>query len=774
MSRFVCVFHGSNTQGNFGTRNFPYAYCHHLVYCCVGVEASSSDGDVLKNVSALSNNQCTVGVIFGEQAEGLKFTEEIPENPILQFLELKDGMSGTQRVSCALPTPVAASIPEQDRQDFVGSAVRSACAHPPPPSSGGSLVPSVLEELRGARLKLLESDKTGVFVIMEEDLFGVKVGAALDKNFILLKKRPSGSLRSKVKDLCTNLDLPALRNAIAAPSKQYLTVFFSAKTHKPDVPLRSIISENGCWQKRLASFLLKHLTSLTLPQPFRITNSLDLISHLTPLHDSPAPLGLFSLDIEDMYFNLDVHYLLESVSNAIDENGMCKFQNASGVSVKGFLSLLDLYLRSTLVEYEGKIYIQKAGVCIGSCLAPILSEIFLMYVDRAIKAKLEATAPGCQVFRYVDDYLVLHQEQTKPETILKAFASSPAGLTFKKEDPSDDMCHKCPRALVHTNHKTAGSAEKDDTDLNMLLSDPWRSAQFAARLLGLHSSAPFSSAYLYWKQPSPSNKNHLTRLAVTLRKKLVSHSVDLGLVIDGAGDVTSSFNFRGLLKVLGAGLLTAPPFYPPAKLSHPYHGNEALRWHENFASLVGPARNKVCHTISVAATALHSAAENTLVPFGTLCRRGYLTDDAVPSRGDTLEEVARPQGTRVATEEAVTCPGINLQHLISPKSDRTWNLLLVNYITDAQRERHGHAHFAIFEPKRCRGCDKWATLARSASGDVISYLHPDRARSYVAAVHKRSRSACLGFWNPEFDDYAGSCGGPSYPVIRAVVGNPVE
>ncbi|KAG0436627.1 hypothetical protein HPB47_017855 [Ixodes persulcatus] len=37
--------------------------------------------------------------------------------------------------------------------------------------------------------------------------------------------------------------------------------------------------------------------------------------------------------------------------------------------------------------------------------------------------------------RYVDDYLVLHQEQTKPETILKAFTSSPAGLTFKKEDP---------------------------------------------------------------------------------------------------------------------------------------------------------------------------------------------------------------------------------------------------------------------------------------------------------------------------------------------------
>ncbi|KAG0421490.1 hypothetical protein HPB47_002616, partial [Ixodes persulcatus] len=146
-----------------------------------------------------------------------------------------------------------------------------------------------------------------------------------------------------------------------------------------------------------------------------------------------------------MYYNLDVHCLLESVSNAIDENGMCKFQNASGVSVKGFLSLLDLYLRSTLVEYEGKIYIQKAGVCIGSCLAPILSEIFLMYVDRAIKAKLEATAPGCQVqenspghkagLEAFFDFIVaigntrLNQDNDVLKDILKASIEKPVAMT---------------------------------------------------------------------------------------------------------------------------------------------------------------------------------------------------------------------------------------------------------------------------------------------------------------------------------------------------------
>ncbi|CAN8019789.1 unnamed protein product, partial [Ixodes persulcatus] len=34
-------------------------------------------------------------------------------------------------------------------------------------------------------------------------------------------------------------------------------------------------------------------------------------------------------------------------------------------------------------------------------------------------------------------HLQVHQEQTQPETILKAFTSSPAGLTtFKREDPA--------------------------------------------------------------------------------------------------------------------------------------------------------------------------------------------------------------------------------------------------------------------------------------------------------------------------------------------------
>ncbi|KAG0425613.1 hypothetical protein HPB47_027245 [Ixodes persulcatus] len=71
---------------------------------------------------------------------------------------------------------------------------------------------------------------------------------------------------------------------------------------------------------------------------------------------------VFSLDVEDMCYNLGLKIILSSVSEAIDLHEMTRFQNASGSTVEGFLDLLRLYLGSTLVEHEGRVFIQESGV----------------------------------------------------------------------------------------------------------------------------------------------------------------------------------------------------------------------------------------------------------------------------------------------------------------------------------------------------------------------------------------------------------------------------
>lgn len=81
--------------------------------------------------------------------------------------------------------------------------------------------------------------------------------------------------------------------------------------------------------------------------------------------------------------------------------------------------------------------IQKSGVCIGSCLAPVLSGIYFSFVDRAIEGKLRDAAPD-RVFRFLDDYLIIHPRSTAVEVILPISHKTGGRLNFKNWSPSGD------------------------------------------------------------------------------------------------------------------------------------------------------------------------------------------------------------------------------------------------------------------------------------------------------------------------------------------------
>lgn len=116
-----------------------------------------------------------------------------------------------------------------------------------------------------------------------------------------------------------------------------------------------------------------------------------------------------------------------------------KFQNECGVDEGGFLELLRFYLSSTYVVFEGVKLLQKDGVCIGTSVAPVLSDLFLAKCDRDIKSRLDEGV--LRVFRYVDDYLVLFRSQASSERagfitkMFDIFKTSASGLTFTSENP---------------------------------------------------------------------------------------------------------------------------------------------------------------------------------------------------------------------------------------------------------------------------------------------------------------------------------------------------
>jgi hypothetical protein len=96
------------------------------------------------------------------------------------------------------------------------------------------------------------------------------------------------------------------------------------------------------------------------------------------------------------------------------------------------------YLQSTALEFKGQLFIQKSGICIGSQLAPFLTNIYLAPFDACADKILDSNKLVHAIYRYVDDVIVLCHPSVGLTSVLKTLASTCPELTFT-EDLSDPL-----------------------------------------------------------------------------------------------------------------------------------------------------------------------------------------------------------------------------------------------------------------------------------------------------------------------------------------------
>ncbi|XP_077522983.1 uncharacterized protein LOC144133723 [Amblyomma americanum] len=262
---------------------------------------------------------------------------------------------------------------------------------------------STVLELRRKNLKLCISDKEGGFVVSDLRTYQVKTNEAMEKNFRPVNLKKVKEAKRKALSILDREGLSSLCAKIKGTKNSELAVFFTAKTHKDCVPFRAIISERATWQINLSDFLAKQLKRLRLDDPYRIPNSLALTASLK--EKSSQISYSFSIDIQEMYYAIPHRELMSVLRSTIEEDGAVSFQNSAGISTDTFLELLTVYLDSTVVAHNQKHYVQKSGICIGSKVAPYLSELYLASCDRKIDSIVRGY-PGTTIFRYVDDFLI--------------------------------------------------------------------------------------------------------------------------------------------------------------------------------------------------------------------------------------------------------------------------------------------------------------------------------------------------------------------------------
>lgn len=187
----------------------------------------------------------------------------------------------------------------------------------------------------------------------------------------------------------------------------------------------------------------KHLTAVKLHDPFATKNSFEVVSYLKEC----PPVGFaFSVDVTDLFYSIPHQDMFFAVRECIEDGDVISFQNSCGMTLDNFMTLLEFYLQSTFVSFRDNLYVQRRGVCIGSCVAPVLCDMFLARIDQSLEHDLEGKV--LKVFRYVDDFLIILKASllTLPVSkyivtaneILEVFQRVGKGLSFTNEMPSDN------------------------------------------------------------------------------------------------------------------------------------------------------------------------------------------------------------------------------------------------------------------------------------------------------------------------------------------------
>ncbi|MCP4489693.1 MAG: hypothetical protein GY820_20615, partial [Gammaproteobacteria bacterium] len=242
------------------------------------------------------------------------------------------------------------------------------------------------------------------------------------------------------------------------------------KIHKIEMPLRLIVPMIGTVGYVLSRYLDKLLRPIVNKIEFRIRGGEDLLEKLSQLKLNTNQIFLGSLDVVALFPNVEISFLLQKLPKILSdheslwkntENPLCH------LSAEGVTSLIQALCNSTFFKFDATVYKQLNGVPMGSPVSVALSELFMWCVESSALS----SCPVNPLFygRYIDDILVVAQDQASFRTIHSHFNSCNAnlpGLKFTSEEESDGILSFLDVLIRRTSNEFEFSVHRKGTHSN--------------------------------------------------------------------------------------------------------------------------------------------------------------------------------------------------------------------------------------------------------------------------------------------------------------------
>ena len=266
-------------------------------------------------------------------------------------------------------------LSQQDAEELrvdINRVLRSS--HPPKPNLTKAQNAALRELKRDRDLIVLTADKGVAMVVMDKQDYINKANQLLNQNtYKVISKDPTNTIKNKLINILKGIKIKTGFPTQVLP-----------KIHKPDTPLRPIVS--SCGSYGVAKELAKILKPLVGKSPHHINSTQDFVEQAKHFKLEPGEC-LSSYDVSALFTSVPIDPALNIIKDLLDKDTTLKERTV--MEVGDIILLLEFCLKNTYFSFQGQFYEQVEGAAMGSPVSPIVANLYVEYLEQ----KALSTAP---------------------------------------------------------------------------------------------------------------------------------------------------------------------------------------------------------------------------------------------------------------------------------------------------------------------------------------------------------------------------------------------
>ena len=202
------------------------------------------------------------------------------------------------------------------------------------------------------------------------------------------------------------------------------------KIHKPDTPLRHIVSSCGSDTYGVAKELTKILKPLVGKLPHHINSTHDFVEQVKQLSLEPGEC-LSTYDVSALFTSIQVYPALKVIKDLLENDPT--FKDRTVLPVKDVILLLEFCLK-TYFSFHNQFYEQVKGAAMGSHVSPIVANLHM----GVLWAKCSQACTPSLALAEVCGWHICHPEEVNKQDFLQHINSVDPAIQFTVENNKKD------------------------------------------------------------------------------------------------------------------------------------------------------------------------------------------------------------------------------------------------------------------------------------------------------------------------------------------------